>query len=153
MNEKTKMLKGELYNPQSEILVKERLAAKHTPIQRYFNDVNEAYKRPTPITLSLSVSIVTKLITDLYQIYGKFCSQFQPYQVISWKVPKNVGINHDEELRNKLKLKSLILTSFLVGNEPEVYIVIVGLFLKKRASFTLCLKFSMFCSFIIHKIG
>lgn len=82
---------------------KERLAAKHTPIQRYFDDVNEAYKRPTPITLSLSVSIVTKLITDLYQIYAKFCSQFQPYQVISWKVPKNVGINHDEELRNKVE--------------------------------------------------
>ena len=82
---------------------KERLAAKHTPIHRYFNDVNEAYKRPTPITLSLSVSIVTKLITDLYQIYGKFCSQFQPYKVISWKVPKNVGIDHDEELRNKVE--------------------------------------------------
>ena len=82
---------------------KERLAAKHTPIQRYFNDVNETYKRPTPITLDLTVSIVTKLITDLYQIYGKFCSQFQPYKVISWKVPKNVGIDHDEELRNKVE--------------------------------------------------
>lgn len=82
---------------------KDRLAAKNTPIQRYFDDVNEAYKRPTPISLSISVSIVTKLLTDLYQIYGKFCSQFQPYKVISWKVPKNVGINHDEELRNKVE--------------------------------------------------
>lgn len=82
---------------------KERLAAKNTPIQRYFDDVNAAYKRPTPITINLSVSIVTKLITDLYQIYGKFCSQFQPYRVISWKVPKNVGIDYDEELRNKVE--------------------------------------------------
>ena len=82
---------------------KDRLAAKNTPIQRYFDDVNEAYKRPTPISLSISVSIVTKLLTDLYQIYAKFCSQFQPYKVISWKVPKNVGISHDEELRNKVE--------------------------------------------------
>ena len=82
---------------------KERLAAKNTTIQRYFSDVNAAYKRPTPITINLSVSIVTKLLTDLYQIYGKFCSQFQPYKVISWKVPKNVGIDYDEELRNKVE--------------------------------------------------
>lgn len=82
---------------------KDRLAAKNTPIQRFFNEVNESYKRPTPISLSISVSIVTKLMTDLYQIYGKLCSQFQPYRVISWSVPKNVGINHDEELRNKVE--------------------------------------------------
>lgn len=104
---------------------KERLAAKNTPIQRYYSDVNAAYKRPTPITLNLSVSIVTKLLTDLYQIYGKFCSQFQPYKVISWKVPKNHGLDYDEELRNKVEWDfnlSLEDKAQLTENDEDRYI-------------------------------
>ena len=48
-----------------------------------------------------------------------------------------------KKIKNKLKLKSFIFSSFLVGNEPEVYIIIVSLFLKKRVPFTLCLNFQI----------
>jgi hypothetical protein len=63
----------------------------------------EGYKRPTPITISLKVSIITKLVTDLYQIYGKLATQFQPELFFSWAVPTNQGVHGIEELRNKIE--------------------------------------------------
>lgn len=65
----------------------DRLAAKHTIIKRH-NGVNTlGYNRPTPITISLQVTITTDRMTDLYQIYSKLSTQFQPYCAFSWYVP------------------------------------------------------------------
>lgn len=82
---------------------KERIAAKNNNINRYQFGLVEGYKRPTPITISLKVSIITKLVTDLYQIYGKLATQFQPELFYSWAVPTNQGIHGIEELRNKIE--------------------------------------------------
>lgn len=82
---------------------KERLAAKNNMVNRYANGLLEGYKRPTPITISVTVHIVTKYKSDLFQIYGKLCSQFQPECFISWMVPTNAGIKGIEELRNKVE--------------------------------------------------
>ena len=82
---------------------KERLAAKNNIINRYQFGLLEGYKRPTPITIQLKVSIITKLVTDLYQIYGKLATQFQPELFYSWAVPTNQGIHGIEELRNKIE--------------------------------------------------
>lgn len=82
---------------------KERLAAKNHPINRFQNGLSQSYNRPTPITINLKVSIITKYVTDLYQIYGKLATQFQPELFYSWAVPTNVGIHGIEELRNKIE--------------------------------------------------
>lgn len=82
---------------------KDRLADKNNNINRYQFGMLEGYKRPTPITISLKVSIITKLVTDLYQIYGKLATQFQPELFYSWAVPTNQGIRGTEELRNKIE--------------------------------------------------
>lgn len=82
---------------------KERIAGKNNIINRYKFGITEGYKRPTPITISLKVSIITKLVTDLYQIYGKLATQFQPELFYSWVVPTNQGIHGTEELRNKIE--------------------------------------------------
>lgn len=82
---------------------KDRLAAKNNMISRYNNGLTQGYKRPTPITISVTVNIITKYKTDLFQIYGKLCSQFQPQCFISWMVPTNSGIKGVEELRNKVQ--------------------------------------------------
>lgn len=82
---------------------KERIAGKNNNINRYQFGLVEGYKRPTPITISLKVSIITKLVTDLYQIYGKLATQFQPELFYSWAVPTNQGIHGIEELRNKIE--------------------------------------------------
>lgn len=82
---------------------KERLAAKNNAINRYQFGLLEGYKRPTPITIQLKVSIITKLVTDLYQIYGKLATQFQPELFYSWVIPTNQGLHGTEELRNKIE--------------------------------------------------
>lgn len=80
---------------------KERLAAKYNEINTYENDTFYTYDRPTPITISLSVNIITKYITDLYQIFARLCANFQPYRTYSWYVPQADG-KKVTELRNKI---------------------------------------------------
>ena len=82
---------------------KERLAAKNQLINRYKNSLLEGYRFPTPIEINVSVNIITKYKTDLFQIYGKLAAQFQPECFISWMVPTNAGIKTVEELRNKVE--------------------------------------------------
>lgn len=82
---------------------KQRIAGKNNKIIRFQYGLLEGYKRPTPITINLKVSIITKFITDLWQIYGKLATQFQPELFISWAVPTNAGLNGIEELRNKVE--------------------------------------------------
>lgn len=82
---------------------KDRLTAKNHPINRFQYGLIEGYNRPTPITIQLKVSIITKYVTDLYQIYGKLATQFQPELFYSWVVPTNAGIQGVEELRNKIE--------------------------------------------------
>ena len=83
---------------------KDRMAAKNHAINRFQEGFIESYNRPTPITIQLKVSIITKYVTDLYQIYGKLATQFQPELFYSWLVP---SLKHDlhtvEELRNKIE--------------------------------------------------
>lgn len=82
---------------------KERLSAKNAFINRYENGILQGYKKPTPISISVTVTIITKYKTDLFQIYGKLAAQFQPQCFISWMVPTNIGIKGIEELRNKVE--------------------------------------------------
>lgn len=82
---------------------KERIAAKNHPINRFQYGLTESYNRPTPITIQLKLSIITKYVTDLYQIYGKLATQFQPELFYSWAVPTNQGLHGIEELRNKIE--------------------------------------------------
>ena len=82
---------------------KNRLAAKKSMISRFKNGIVEGYNRPTPITISVQLNIITKYKSDLFQIYGKLATQFQPECFISWMVPTNHGIKGIEELRNKVE--------------------------------------------------
>lgn len=74
----------------------DRIAAKHLPIKRYNGKQLLGYDRPLPITISVQVTIVTDRMTDLYQIYSKLSTQFQPYCVFSWYVPISQGIDKTE---------------------------------------------------------
>lgn len=82
---------------------KDRLAAKNSIISRYNHNISEGYNRPTPISISVTLNIITKFKSDLFQIYGNLASQFQPECFISWMVPTNQGIKGVEELRNKVE--------------------------------------------------
>ena len=83
---------------------KERLAAKKSIITRLHDVDLEGYQYPTPITISLTLNIITKYKTDLFQIYGNLCTLFQPECFISWVVPSQTSNSKRiEELRNKVE--------------------------------------------------
>lgn len=81
---------------------KDRNAAKNQNITVSTSDAITSYARPTPITIKVDVTILTKYMTDLYQIYGKLASQFQPALSFSWFVPQTIRTNW-VELRNKIE--------------------------------------------------
>jgi len=81
--------------------VKERQAAKNRDITTSV-DLESSYARPTPISIKVEVTIMTKYMTDLYQIYGKLATQFQPALAYSWFVPQTIEANW-VELRNKIE--------------------------------------------------
>lgn len=81
---------------------KERQAAKNRDITVNTNNADSSYARPTPISIKVEVTIMTKYMTDLYQIYGKLATQFQPALAYSWFVPQTIQTNW-VELRNKIE--------------------------------------------------
>lgn len=82
-----------------------RIAAKLTPRSRMVDKKRLSYKFPTPVTLNFDVTIFAKYITDIYQIYGKFCTEFQNNQVFSWYVPYDHTVEEEEyeELTSKVE--------------------------------------------------
>ena len=82
--------------------VKERQASKNQVINVHSSTLDTSYARPTPISMKVEVTIMTKYMTDLYQIYGKLATQFQPALAFSWFVPQTVNGNW-QELRNKIE--------------------------------------------------
>lgn len=81
---------------------RERLQDKTGIMSRFYNGTLEGVRRPTPITIGVTLTIVTKFMTDMYQIAGKFFTLFQPYCVYSWAVPSDDRFSY-EELRNKIE--------------------------------------------------
>ena len=71
-------------------------------ITGYRGGETEGYARPVPVTLSVKMTVIAKLMSDIYQIFAKVATQFQPYCVYSWVVPHLDGYGL-EELRNKVE--------------------------------------------------
>ena len=60
------------------------------------------YLTPTPIKLSYGVTIITRYRTDLEQIASNFIPHFNPYIIISLKVPEEFKLINDQEIRSKV---------------------------------------------------
>lgn len=82
--------------------VKERQTGNNRDFNIQTKNVISSYARPTPISIKVEVTIMTKYMTDLYQIYGKLATQFQPALAFSWFVPQISSTNW-VELRNKIE--------------------------------------------------
>lgn len=54
--------------------VKERQASKNQTITVSTFEGISSYPRPTPISIKVELTIMTKYMTDLYQIYGKLAT-------------------------------------------------------------------------------
>lgn len=80
----------------------ERLMDKWKDIYRKVdNNTIEIYSKPVPLEITLKVSIISTMQTDLYQIFGHIATKFQPSQFYSWCVPGTRENNYEEQ-RNKV---------------------------------------------------
>lgn len=59
-------------------------------------------KSPVPINITVSMSIMSRFQTDMDQILSNFVPYSNPYVVISWKVPTELGLPFEQEIRSEV---------------------------------------------------
>lgn len=81
-----------------------RIQFKDQKISRPHSDLKIVSKipSPVPVTMDLSVSIVTNYKEDIDQIVQNFIPWSNPYFIISWKVPEEFGLDFIDELRTEV---------------------------------------------------
>lgn len=76
--------------------------------------------QPVPINIDVSMSILARYQTDIEQIISNFVPYSDPYIVISWKVPEQLG-NLDQEIRSEVLWSGDLAMNYpdnLTGSEP-----------------------------------
>jgi hypothetical protein len=77
--------------------------------------------QPVPINIGLDMTIVTRYQADMDQILANFIPYFDPYIVISWKLPDLVKSDTPYELRNEVLWNGNINIQYpdnLTGTQP-----------------------------------
>ena len=59
-------------------------------------------KSPVPINISISMSIITRFQTDMDQILSNFIPYANPYVIIGWKIPDEMGLPTEQEIRSEV---------------------------------------------------
>jgi hypothetical protein len=57
---------------------------------------------PVPVDLSVSMSIMTRYMADADQIISNFVPYNNPYIILSWKVPSELGADYEQEIRSEV---------------------------------------------------
>lgn len=74
-------------------------------MQKVYNRNTGTYSKiptPTPVNLTVSLSIIAKFQTDIDQILSNFVPYNNPYIILSWKVPESAGLNYYGEIRSEV---------------------------------------------------
>ena len=67
---------------------------------------------PTPVNISIQMSILTESQVDMDQILGNIMQNTDPYIYISWKIPVSQGLLNGQELRSKITWDENIQLSY-----------------------------------------
>lgn len=74
-------------------------------MQKIYNRNSATFSKiptPTPVNLSVSLSIIAKFQSDLDQILSNFVPYNNPYIIISWKIPESAGLSYYGEIRSEV---------------------------------------------------
>lgn len=63
------------------------------------NKKSAVLRAPVPININVSMSIITRFQTDMDQILSNFVPYTNPYIIISWKNPSELGLPTTQEIR------------------------------------------------------
>ena len=67
---------------------------------------------PTPVNIGVSMSIITKYQTDMDQILSNFIPYTSPYIIIGWKIPSEIGLPADQEIRSEVLWDNSIIVGY-----------------------------------------
>lgn len=62
----------------------------------------KGYKIPVPVDITVNMDIWTRYQSDMDQILQNFAVYFDPYIILSWQTPPEVGVS-GEEIRSKVR--------------------------------------------------
>ncbi len=83
--------------------VHHKLGDVYMPATRTENFYNlTKFQMPIPVNVTVSMSILTRYALDMHQIVSNFVPYNNPYIIISWKVPSEIGPAYDIELRSEV---------------------------------------------------
>jgi hypothetical protein len=77
--------------------------------------------QPVPVNIGISMTIVTKLQSDMDQIVSNFVPYCDPYIIISWKIPNPRNPNNPYEIRSEVLWDGNIQLAYpdnLAANQP-----------------------------------
>jgi len=81
-----------------------KLEGLYVPINRTneSNKFTQHIGMPTPVNISISMSIMTYYQTDMDQILSNFVPYANPYIIISWKIPSTFNLSQEQEIRSEV---------------------------------------------------
>jgi len=74
-------------------------------MQKIYNRNSATFSKiptPTPVNITVSLSIIAKFQSDIDQILSNFVPYNNPYIIISWKVPESAGLSYYGEIRSEV---------------------------------------------------
>ena len=88
---------------RDESRVFNKLATSIVPAQKE-EDAKSSTKflMPVPVNLEVSMSILARYMQDVDQIVSNFVPYNNPYIILSWKVPEDIGFDYDQEIRSEV---------------------------------------------------
>jgi len=89
---------------RDETRVFNKLEGLYVPINRTneSNKFTQHIGMPTPVNISISMSIMTYYQTDMDQILSNFVPYANPYIIISWKIPSTFNLSQEQEIRSEV---------------------------------------------------
>src|SRR6056300_1305052 len=81
----------------------ERVFNKLNNFENYANaNSSSAIRTPTPVNLSVNMSILCRYMQDMEQIISNFVPYSDPYIILSWKEPVSDDVNNTIEIRSEV---------------------------------------------------
>jgi hypothetical protein len=66
------------------------------------NNKSGKLRSPVPINITINMSIITRFQSDMDQILSNFIPYTNPYVVISWPIPDEMGLPTEQEIRSEV---------------------------------------------------
>jgi hypothetical protein len=81
----------------------ERVFNKLNNFENYANaNTSSAIRTPTPVNLTVNMSILCRYMQDMEQIISNFVPYSDPYIILSWKEPVSDNVNNTIEIRSEV---------------------------------------------------